>query len=71
MKKKILTISVAAYNMEAYLSRCIDSILIPDICSDIEVIMVNDSSYDNYDSKGIICGHILYILKLLIKTKDL
>jgi len=47
MKKKTLTISVAAYNMEAYLSRCINSLLIPDICSYIEVIIVNDGSTDN------------------------
>lgn len=47
MKKKILTISVAAYNMESYLNRCVDSILIPDLISDIEVIIVNDGSTDN------------------------
>lgn len=47
MRNKILTISVAAYNMEAYLNRCIDSLLIPEICSDIEIIIVNDGSTDN------------------------
>jgi len=46
MRNKLLTISVAAYNMEAYLNRCVDSLLIPEICSDIEVIIVNDGSTD-------------------------
>lgn len=43
---KILTISVAAYNAEAWLNRCLDSFLIPDILDDLEVIIVNDGSKD-------------------------
>lgn len=43
---KILTISVAAYNAEKWLNRCLDSFLIPDILEDLDVIIVNDGSKD-------------------------
>ena len=46
---KILTIIVPSYNMEKYLSRCLDSFLIndKDIFRKLEVIVVNDGSKDN------------------------
>lgn len=43
--KKILSISIAAYNQEKYLDRCIQSLLIPSL-EKIEVIIVNDGSKD-------------------------
>lgn len=43
---KILTVSIAAYNMEKYLARCLDSFLIPEIMDDIEVLIINDGSTD-------------------------
>lgn len=43
--KKILSISIAAYNQEKYLDRCIQSLLIPSL-DKIEVIIVNDGSKD-------------------------
>lgn len=43
--KKILSISIAAYNQEKYLDRCIQSLLIPSV-DKIEVIIVNDGSKD-------------------------
>ena len=44
--KKILTISVAAYNAEKWLGNCLDSFLIPEIWKDIEVLIINDGSID-------------------------
>jgi len=47
MNTKILTIAVAAYNMEKYLPRCIDSLLASSNCQDIEVLIINDGSKDS------------------------
>lgn len=44
--EKILSISVAAYNAEAWLSRSLDSMLLPGIVDSIEIIIVNDGSTD-------------------------
>lgn len=44
---KLLTIVIPVYNMEKYLRRCLDSILIDDIREDLEVLAVNDGSKDN------------------------
>ena len=46
VKKKILTVSVAAYNVEDYLEQCLESLAIPEIIDDIEVLVVNDGSSD-------------------------
>ena len=43
---KALTISVAAYNVEKYLEKCLDSFCVPEIMKDIEVLIVNDGSTD-------------------------
>lgn len=47
MEGKILTITVPAYNVESYIKECLDSFVINQILSDIEVIIVNDGSTDN------------------------
>lgn len=44
---KLLTISIAAYNMQQYLRRCLDSILEPSIIDDLEILVINDGSQDN------------------------
>ena len=44
---KILTISIAAYNIEKYIRHTLEAFLIPDIMNEIEVIIVNDGSSDN------------------------
>lgn len=49
---KILTISVAAYNAEKWLAKCLDSICIPEIMEDIEVFIVNDGSTDRTGDIG-------------------
>ena len=43
---KILTIVVPAYNVEKYLKRCLDSVKLESVMSDIEVLIVNDGSKD-------------------------
>lgn len=43
---KLLTISIAAYNAEPYLEKCLDSLLIPSM-EKIEVLIENDGSKDN------------------------
>lgn len=47
MNKKILSLIVPTYNMEAYLCRCLDSVTDASITSAVEVIVVNDGSKDN------------------------
>ncbi len=43
---KILSVCIPSYNMEAYLGRCLDSLLVQDVLDQIEVIVVNDGSKD-------------------------
>lgn len=47
MIQKLLTIVIPAYNSEAYLGGCLDSLVIPDIMNKVEVLIVNDGSKDN------------------------
>lgn len=47
MEKKILSIVVPSYNAEKFLDRSIPSMLIEDILSDIEILIVDDGSKDN------------------------
>lgn len=44
---KTITFVVPAYNMETYLSRCIDSLIAAQCIDDIEVLIVDDGSSDN------------------------
>lgn len=46
MNNPILTIAIPVYNMEMYLSKCLDSVLLPELEGDVEVIVVNDGSKD-------------------------
>lgn len=43
---KVLSIIIPSYNMEKYLGRCIDSILIPNLDL-LDIIIINDGSTDN------------------------
>lgn len=45
--KKILSISVAAYNVEKYLQECLESFVDPYLLKQCEIIIVNDGSTDN------------------------
>ncbi|MBR5932087.1 MAG: glycosyltransferase family 2 protein [Lachnospiraceae bacterium] len=44
--EKVLTFSVAAYNVEKYLEKLLDSIIVAGMNEDIEVLVVNDGSTD-------------------------
>ncbi len=44
---KVLTVSVAAYNVEKYLKRCLDSIVIPEIMDRMEVFIIDDGGTDD------------------------
>ncbi len=51
--KKILTIVIPTYNMQDYLHRCLDSLILPDKqMEQLEVLVVNDGSKDNSSSIG-------------------
>ena len=46
--EKILTIVIPTYNMQDYLSRCLDSLIVPEEqMKQLEVLIVNDGSKDN------------------------
>lgn len=49
MKKKILSITVPAYNAEDYLNKCLDSFLVDnyELRNKLEVLVINDGSTDN------------------------
>ena len=46
MSRKILTISIAAYNVEKYLEKALNSLIVDNI-EKLEVLIVNDGSKDN------------------------
>lgn len=43
---KILTVSIAAYNVAPYLRQALDSCIIPEIMDELEVLVINDGSTD-------------------------
>lgn len=43
---KVLSFIIPAYNSEAYLNKCIGSMLVPEILDKLEIIVVNDGSTD-------------------------
>ncbi|MCR4745362.1 MAG: glycosyltransferase family 2 protein [Lachnospiraceae bacterium] len=47
MKNKILTISVAAYNAEKFLEKCLKSFINSSVLDYLEIIIVNDGSKDS------------------------
>lgn len=44
--EKVLTISIAAYNVEVYIRQALESCIAPEIMDDIEVLIENDGSKD-------------------------
>lgn len=45
---KLLTIVIPTYNMQTYLHRCLDSLIVPDKqLAQLEVLVINDGSKDN------------------------
>lgn len=47
MNIKLLTISVAAYNVEKFIRQSLDSLVVPEVMDEIEVLIVNDGSNDS------------------------
>lgn len=45
--EKILTISIAAYNVGRYIRQTLDSLIIPEIINDLEVFVVDDGGKDD------------------------
>lgn len=43
---KILTITIPSYNVEKYIDKCVQSMLVDSILDDIEILIVNDGSKD-------------------------
>ncbi len=46
-KDKVLTISIAAYNVERYLHNSVQSLIESDLADKLEILIVNDGSKDN------------------------
>ncbi len=46
MTDKRLTVSIAAYNVDRYLRKCLDSLAVPEIMDSLEVFIVDDGSTD-------------------------
>ena len=44
---KILTVSIAAYNVEKTIEECLDSFLPSRYFDDLEILVINDGSNDN------------------------
>ena len=44
---KILSIIIPSYNSQAFLDKCIGSLLVPEILDRLEIIVVNDGSTDD------------------------
>lgn len=45
--RKILTVSVAAYNIEKYIKECLDSLTVAEVVDELEVFVIDDGSTDN------------------------
>lgn len=45
--EKLLTVSVAAYNVEKYIKECLNSFIDKSFINDIEVLVINDGSVDS------------------------
>lgn len=44
---KVLSICIPSYNMEKYINRCVDSLIVDEILDKLEIIIVNDGSKDS------------------------
>jgi len=53
MIKKVLTFSIAAYNVEGYIEKCVGSMISPKLLDDIEVLIIDDGSSDATAKKAL------------------
>ena len=56
MSDKILSVIIPSYNSKAYLNKCLDSLVVPDLMGKIDVIVVNDGSTDGSE---VICDEYI------------
>lgn len=49
--EKVLTVSIAAYNVEQYIESVLDSLIVPSIMDKLEVLIINDGSTDDTSQK--------------------
>lgn len=49
---KLLSFIIPAYNSEAFLHKCVDSMLVPEVLDKLEIIIVNDGSRDATEAIG-------------------
>lgn len=49
---KVLSFIIPAYNSEAFLRKCVDSMLVPELLEQLEIIIVNDGSTDGTQRIG-------------------
>ena len=47
MKEKILSVSIASYNVEAYLEECLESFVNSKVMDELEVLVIDDGSSDS------------------------
>ena len=64
---KVLTVSIAAYNMESYIRQTLNSLIVPEILEKIEVLVVDDGGTDGtlaiakeYETKYPITFHAIH-----------
>lgn len=50
MKNKVLTISIAAFNVEKYIRNTLESLIVSDNFDELEVLIINDGSTDSTSS---------------------
>ena len=57
---KILSIAIPCYNSEAYMEKCIDSLLVGG--EDVEILVVNDGSSDRTAVHNSHCFHLEFTI---------
>ncbi len=66
---KTLTVSVACYNVEKYISTVLESLSGTDVVEDLEVIVVNDGSTDG--SAAVVRQYVERYPNVLVKLTEL
>ena len=63
MSDKILSVIIPSYNSKAYLNKCLDSLVVPDLMGKIDVIVVNDGSTDGSE---VICDELFRNIRIAL-----
>ena len=46
MEGKVLSVVVPMYNVEAYISQCLDSFAVPEVLGQVEILVIDDGGTD-------------------------